>query len=373
MAREELLSYLKTNSRRVVLAAAGAVLAALLLIAFWTVYTYNTPIEHEKAEVFIEIKKGSTRDEIFQKLADEGILNGTWAIWLYTRPQGDALKLKAGEYRFPSPISPREVIGELVKGQERAVRLTIPEGFTRFDIARRIVASFPVEPPLDEKEILGLMDDPSLIADIDPDAKNLEGYLYPTTYSIHISTKPAEIVKMMVDQFRKMWKPEWSARAREIGRTPHEILTIASMVETESKFEAERAIVASVIYNRLKIDMPLGIDQTAVYIAKMEGRWDGTINKSDLRSRSPYNTRRFPGIPPGPIASVSESSIIAALNPAETEYIWYVLDVEKNDGSHRFFVSYPDFEKSKRAYQRWLEEKRRSVKEEAAAPGAPQQ
>jgi hypothetical protein len=112
------------------------------------------------------------------------------------------------------------------------------------------------------------------------------------------------------------------------GMTPHQVITVASLIETETGVASERPIVASVIYNRLKKGIPLGIDQTAVYIAKMEGRWDGTINRSDLDSPSPYNTRKRSGLPPGPISSVSESSIQAALNPAQSDYLYYVRNVQ---------------------------------------------
>jgi UPF0755 protein len=208
------------------------------------------------------------------------------------------------------------------------------------------------------------MNDVSLIQDIAPTAKNLEGFMYPTTYTFPKDTQPKEVIAAMVAQFKKFWKPEWSEKARSLGRTTQEIVTIASLIETESKYEEERPLVASVIYNRLSKNMALGIDQTAVYIAKMENRWDGTIHKSDLESTSPYNTRKYPGLPPGPISSVTESSISAALNPAQTNYIFYVLNVEKNDGSHNFYASAAEFEKGKAAYQQWLEQQRQKKREQ---------
>ena len=143
-------------------------------------------------------------------------------------------------------------------------------------------------------------------------------------------------------------------------------MTIASLIETESKFDDERAVVASVIYNRLKRGMALGIDQTTVYIAKMQNRWDGTIHKSDLEVDSPYNTRKYAGLPPTPISSVSESALAAALNPAQTDYLFYVLNVEKNDGSHHFFNSAADFERAKAKYQDWLEQQREKKREQEA-------
>ena len=335
-------------------------------VSFWLYNSLHKANQHNKSNQFIEIPKGSNPNEVISLLAAEGILAEELPTQIYLRTFGDAEKIKAGEYQFPSPITPLQVLKELEKGVERTVKLTIPEGFTRFDIAKRLAEKFPQNPPVDDKAILYLMEDTSLIKDIAPTAKNLEGYMYPSTYSVPRDAKPNEIIKLMVEQFKKVWKPEWSAKARAMGRTPQEIVTIASLIETESKYEQERPIVASVIYNRLEKNIPLGIDQTAVYIAKMQNRWDGTINKSDLEVDSPYNTRRFGGIPPGPISSVSESAIEAALNPVDTDYLFYVLNVQNNDGSHHFYSSAAEFERGKAEYQRWLEQQRREKREQEA-------
>lgn len=344
------------------------ILFALILtvggISYWLYSSLNAPHQHAKSNQYIIIPKGSTPNEIIGKLTSEGILSGSMPLSIYLRTFGDASRLKAGEYQFPSPITPLQVIKELEKGEERTTKITIPEGFTRFDIAKRINEKFPSNPPIDDKVILGMMDDTSLIKDIAPNAKNLEGYMYPSTYTFPRETQPKEVIKKMVEQFKSFWKPEWSEKAKTLGRTPQEIITIASLIETESSYEEERPIIASVIYNRLNKNMALGIDQTAVYIAKMENRWDGTIHKSDLESTSPYNTRKYAGLPPGPISSVTESSIRAALNPANTNYIFYVLNVEKNDGSHNFYASAAEFEKGKAAYQQWLEQQRQKKREQ---------
>lgn len=340
-----------------------SVIFLLLLIAvgglsYWIYNSLNKPHQHAKANQYIQIPKGSSPNEIIEKLAAEGILANTLPTQIYIRSFGTANKMQAGEYQFDSPITPLQVLKELEKGEDRTTKLTIPEGFTRFDIAKRIAEKFPQTPPVDEKAILTMMDDVSLIKDFDPTAKNLEGYMYPSTYSFPKDTKPQEIIKTMVEQFKKVWKPEYSERAKELGRTPREIVTIGSLIETESRVEEERPIVASVIYNRLAKNIPLGIDQTAVYVAKMQNRWDGTIHKSDLEADSPYNTRRFGGIPPGAISSVSESALKAALNPAQTDYIYYVLDVSKTDGTSVFFNNARDFERAKAEYQKWLAEQR---------------
>lgn len=332
-------------------------------VSYWIYGSLNKPHAHSKANQYIEIPKGATPNEIVERLANEGVLQSALPVQIYVRSFGDANKMRAGEYQFDSPITPLQVLKELEKGEQRTTKLTIPEGFTRFDIAKRIAENFPLDPPQDERAILALMDDVSLIKDFDPQTKNLEGYMFPSTYNFPKGTTAQQIIKTMVEQFKKVWKPEWNDRARQLGRTPHEIVTIASLIETESKLDAERPVVASVIYNRLNRNVALGIDQTAVYVAKMQNRWDGKINESDLQADSPYNTRKYGGLPPGAISSITESSINAALNPASTDYLYYVRNVEKDDGSHNFYSSAADFERGKAAYQIYLKQQSAQKKE----------
>lgn len=342
--------------------------------AFWVKRAMNSPHEHAKANEYISIEKGTAPPAVIGRLVSEGVIENGTPVMLYLRTVGDASKIKAGDYRFKSPITPLEVLADLEKGEERTTRLVIPEGFTIFDIANRIAEFTAKNQPersgtvdrgdtgspliYTDKDVLAMLNDSSLVRDISPYAQNLEGYMYPSTYEVDPKSTPQEMIDMMVNQFRKVWKPEWTEKAKSMGRTPHEIVTIASLIETETGVPAERPVVASVIYNRLAKRIPLGIDQTNVYIAKMQGRWDGTIHKSDLEVISPYNTRKFPGLPPGPISSVSANSIEAALNPAQTDYIFYVRNVQLNDGSHWFYASAADFEKGKAEYQRWLEKER---------------
>ena len=331
---------------------------AVIGLSYWLYHSLNALHAHDRSNQLVRIEKGSTPDQIITQLASEGILQSPTPTRIYLRTLGNPGNLQAGEYQFPSPITPLEVLKELEKGELLTTKLTIPEGFTRFDIAKRIAEKFPQTPPADDKAIVALMDDVSMIHEIAPTAKNLEGYMYPSTYSFPRESAAKEIIKTMVEQFKKIWKPEWVATAQSLGRTPHEIVTIASLIETETGVEVERPIVAGIINNRLARNVPLGIDQTNVYIAKMMGRWDGTINKSDLEVDSPYNTRTKTGIPPGPISSVSESAIKAALFPTPNDYIFYVRNVDLNDGSHWFYASAAEFEKGKFRYQQWLEKER---------------
>ncbi|MEZ5306840.1 MAG: endolytic transglycosylase MltG [Pyrinomonadaceae bacterium] len=338
-----------------VTALLGLLLAGLI---GWFVYSIRADVEHKKSDEYITVEKGLAPDSIIDLLSKEGVIADPAIAKIYIRVTGRSARLQAGDYKFKSPISLGDVIDELEKGKLQTKKITIPEGWTRFEIAKRLASNLNSEPPMDEKAVLYLMNDTTKIADIDPKAENLEGYLYPTTYEFPLDATPEQAIERMVSQFKKTWKPEYSQKAAALGRTNHEIVTIASLIENESKFPEERRIVSSVIYNRLSNNMALGIDATNVYIAKLLGRWDGTINKSDIEVNHPYNTRKIAGLPPGPISSASESSIEAALNPASTKYLYYVLNVRKNDGSHNFYESAAEFEKGKAEYQRWLAQER---------------
>ena len=327
---------------------------------FWLYSSLNARVEHSSNENYIAIKHGSTPNQIIEVLKSGNIVQAPLATRLYFRLINRDAKLQAGDYLFPSPISPMQVINLLKKGKKRTENLTIPEGWTRFEIARRITEQFPSAPPASYEEVLAMMDDTSLIQDIDSSAVNLEGYLYPSTYQFEAGTPAKDMIIRMVQQFRNVWQPEWNELALQRGRTKREIIIIASLIENESKIDEERPLIASVIYNRLERQIPLGIDATNVYIAKLQDRWDGIIHKSDVDVDHPYNTRKISGLPPGPISSASKSAIEAALNPAQTEYLYYVLDVEKNDGSHHFYATSTEFSKGKEIYQKWLKKQRGS-------------
>src|SRR5690606_4985971 len=215
-------------------AAAIVILLAIVGFAagsYWLYSSLTTPVEHDKTGQYIVIEKGSTPKQIIKKLEGEGIITASAATELYVRTLGDPSKMQAGEYQFDSPISPMQVLKQLEKGEDQTIKLTIPEGFTRFDIAKRIVEKFPQETPVTEAQVLLLMENTDAIKDIAPEAKNLEGYMYPSTYTFPRKTTPETVIKRMVDQFRTLWKPEWTEKAKQMNRTPHEIVTLASLIE----------------------------------------------------------------------------------------------------------------------------------------------
>lgn len=343
--------------RLIILIIVIAVLTAAGL-GGWVYYDLRKPITHAKTGQYIEIPKGTSPSAIIKKLTAEGVLKHELPLKLYLKGTGAGASLKAGEYDFPSPISPLGVLAKLQQGQRRLNRLTIPEGWTRWDIARAMM-QVPQFGLTTEAQALELMNNINLISDLDPQAKNLEGYLFPDTYEFAPETTAAEVVEMMVKRFRGVWKPDWVDRGRSLGFSPREIVTTASIIETEAKLDEERAVVASVIYNRLKKNIPLAVDSSIIYASKLEGKWryDGKVYRSDIERRSPYNTRIYTGLPPGPVASPGESSLKAALNPVNSDYLYYVRNPDRDDGAHNFYSNGAEFETGVQALRKWERER----------------
>lgn len=352
--------------KRVLIAIVLLAILAAAFTGYWAYRQLNTPVRHARQGSYIEIPRGSSPAAIINKLSDEGVLTHKWPLTFYLKFTGRGSQLRAGEYNFPSPISPLGVLAKLREGERRLNRITIVEGWTRWDIATAM-ARIPQFQLQDANAALRLMDNVSLISDLDPIATNLEGYLFPDTYEFPPEMKAPELIEIMVKRFRKEWKPEWSSQALKLDLTPRQIVTVASLVETEAKLAEERPVVASVIYNRLKKEMALGVDSSIVYASKLAGKWrnDGKVYKSDVERRSPYNTRIYSGLPPGPIASPGKSCLEAALNPAQTDYLYYVREPSRNDGAHNFYANESSFSQGVRALREW------EVKRDAEAPKSP--
>jgi UPF0755 protein len=320
----------------------------------WARQALQTPVLHSQSAQYIEIPRGSSPDQIINNLEALGVIRRGWLLRLYIRLTNSGQRLKAGEYRFPSPISPLGVLQKLQEGEQRLSRLTVIEGWTRWDIASMLVR-IPELKLQNSEEALTLFDDTSAIRDIDPTAKNLEGYLFPDTYSFPPDTTARQVVDTMVKRFRQVWAEASAKNPVPSNRSPREIVTIASLIETEAKLSEERPRVSSVIYNRLSRDIPLGIDSTVIYASKAAGKWrnNGKVYQSDLDRDSPYNTRKVRGLPPGPIASPGQSSLEAALRPAQTDYLFYVRDPSRNDGAHNFYSNDADFQRGVQALREW--------------------
>jgi len=316
---------------------------------------------YTEVEQFVEIPPGAGTSEIGRRLIDAGVVRDQWsyraAIWW----TGDARKLKAGEYRFDRPVSAVAVVEKLAKGDVYGRRVTFPEGLTIAEMAK-LYESHELGKAAD---FVAAARDVSRIADIDPGARDLEGYLFPETYTLPRGIPAERLIGMMVDRFHAVFTPDMRQRVAEQGRTIREVVTLASLVEKETAQAAERPLVAAVYRNRLKIGMGMQADPTVVYALAKAGRYDGNIRKEDLAFNSPYNTYRYPGLPPGPIASPGKASLEAAIDPADVKYLYFV---SRNDGTHVFAET---LDAHNRNVQKFQVEYFRAQKTQQAKPQKP--
>lgn len=288
--------------------------------------------EHGAAERVVTVEPGMGTRAIVERLADEGIVLSPTALLLWLRVTGQGGELKAGDYQFESPISALEAIDKIRRGDVATKKVTIPEGYNRFDIAQTLAEKTGLAT---RDRFLGLTASGRPVRDLDPRADTLEGYLFPDTYEYTLKTTAEDLIAMMVDRFREVYKPEWSQQAAARGMTLRQVMTMASMIEEEARVDDERPLIASVFYNRLRINMPLASDPTFIYAAILENDYRADVNNPKHRKRqSLYNTYIFASLPPGPICSPSRKSIEAALNPAETDFMYFV--VSGTDGRHKF-------------------------------------
>jgi UPF0755 protein len=293
--------------------------------------------------VRVEVRRGQRTATILQHLQKDGVVRDEWIPLVYMKLLRRNDSLKAGVYEFDKALAPVDVIDKLVRGDVILKSITVREGLDRFAVGKL----FADEGLGTEKDWNAATGEPDLIHDIAPDAQSLEGYLFPDTYKFDPGTPASTIVKAMVANFRKHWGNEIALITT--GLTPHETVTLASIVETEAQQPQERPIVASVYINRVRRHMLLGADPTVIYALKLAGRWDGNIRKADLQIPSPYNTYKSPGLPPGPIANPGLASLRAAAAPASTPYIYFVA---KNDGSHVFATNAAEHDRNVERYQR---------------------
>lgn len=332
------------------------IILAFLATAGMAAYCWSelhSKIMHGRSDQNFEVTRGESLEQILQDLKSRGILDSTLPLRIYIKIKKEQPVIRSGSYRFPSPISPLEVLQRLKEGGNFS-RLTIIEGWTRFEIADAM-AKIPSLKLKDKKEAMKLLNNVSLIKDIDPKATSLEGYLFPDTYFFDSNTTANELVKQMVGRFREVWKDRLQQLAVNRGTNAHAVVTKASIIETEAKLKSDRPMIAGVIENRLKKEVPLGTDSTLIYAAKLAGTWknDGKIYQSDINRKSPYNTRTNTGLPPGPVSCPGLSSLEAASSPISSNYLYYVRNPDRNDGAHNFYADPKSFEVGVQALREW--------------------
>ncbi len=322
----------------VVFIVIAAVIIALVIGGFgYYMYLKSAVILDE--EVTVTIPEGASTSTISGLLQEAGVVRSGLLFTLYARQENIDSSLKPGEYTFSDEkITYEDIAAILLEGKQlRGEQVVIPEGFTVKQIAARLVERGFVE----EAAFWDYAENGDFSYDYLPapgTENRLEGFLFPETYEILPDWTEREIIDAMLAQFHSVWTEEWQARAKELGYTPLEIVTIASMIERETSVDFERPIVAGVIYNRLEQGMMLQIDATIQYAL---GEQKDRLLYSDLEIDSPYNTYKIQGLPPGPIACPGAACIEAALYPEESDYLYYRT---KNDGTgeHYFAETYEE-------------------------------
>jgi UPF0755 protein len=315
-------------------------LLAALAVGGWIWWAVYSPVSPPQKQ-FVLLHSGYSTRRIAAELRKTGVIRSELAfrLWHSTHPKPS---LKAGEYLFERGASLPQVYDRIARGDIYFHTVTIPEGYTMFDIAKAM-----------EEAGLGSARDfvqiaetqTQLIADLAPEAKSLEGYLFPNTYEFTRTQTLDEMAAVMVHQFRQV--------AQQIGLNAdvHRTVTMASIVEKETAVPEERPRVASVYYNRLALRMALDADPSVIYAELLAGTYTGSLHHADLSVNSPYNTYRFPGLPPGPIGNPGRSALEAALHPERTQFLYFVSD---GNGHHRFASSLQEHNRNVTAYRHSL-------------------
>ena len=284
--------------------------------------------------VMVIIPRGATYYQALDSLESHGVIHSRDWFSLYARIRGLPSNLKSGVYTFDKDESWSSVVSTLKSGRGLEVRFTVTEGMMGFEVAERASSWLGIR----KDSFLVAMRDTSLERElgIKPTPAGVDGYMYPTTYVVPMRMRARDLVKVMTHEFIARWQPEWDGRLGELNMTRHEIITLASIIEAEVRYRPDRPYVSAVYHNRLRRGMALQADPTIVYA---HGRRLHRVWERQLQIRSPYNTYLHTGLPPGPITQPSDSSIIAALYPAQIGYLYFVA---QPDGKHIFSSTYAD-------------------------------
>jgi UPF0755 protein len=341
--------------KRILLGLGVLLLLALIPLGMvaWSWWKLQRPYKgYSEAEKTVVIEPGLGAGQILDLLQKEGVLADarlarSYLIYFLNNP-----KIAAGEYRFRGELSTPQVLRMLARGEVVSHSITIVEGLTLEETADQLVRAGYGK----RQTFLDLMRSPELIADLDPSAPDLEGYLFPETYSFAREVDEKRIVENLVKTFRTRFERQVRPKMAP-GQTVRDLVTLASIVEKEARIPTERPLIAAVYRNRLDRRIGLAADPTVIYALKKMGVWNGNIRREDLRMDSPYNTYRYAGLPPGPICSPGLASLAAAAQPSDVPYLYFV---SRNDGTHVFASSFEEHKRNVDIWQRqyWRDRRR---------------
>ena len=332
--------------RRFVLWCVLLIVILAIAAGAWTFLVVQRPYRgYDAAEQFVEIPRGSSTGAIARRLEDAGIVRNQLAFRIAVYTQNAGGRLQAGEYRFDQPMTAAQVVDKLKRGDVYLLTITFREGLN----IKQMAQLFESKGLGAAADFVKAASDGTRVRALDPEARDLEGYLFPDTYSVPRRTTAEQLVERMVDRFEKSLTPEIRQQATARGLGLRQLVTLASIVEKETGKAEERPLVAAVYSNRLKIGMGLQCDPTVIYALERAGVYDGDLTRDDLKFDSPYNTYRYAGLPPGPMASPGQASLAAASNPANVPYLFFV---SRNDGSHAFSTTLDEHNRYVQQYQR---------------------
>ncbi len=319
----------------------------LSLILFFVNFTLefiryaDAPATDGNNKTILMILPGWGLNKVTDALEEAGLVKSPLKFKLLAILNSSHKKIRAGEYQFAYSASPKEILDIMVSGKIYLHRVTIPEGYTLRQIAAEVAKTGLVG----EKAFVTAAADQEFIRKKVPDAPSLEGYLFPDTYYFPKGVTAQSVLSAMTDRTYAVFRPEWRERAKEIGFSVHQILTLASVIEKETGLASERPIISSVFHNRLKHKMRLDSDPTVIYGIE---NFNGNITRKDLETPTPYNTYKIYGLPPGPIANPGASAIEAALYPDNTDFLYFVA---KGDGGHQFSENLDKHRQAVKKYQ----------------------
>ena len=326
-------------------------LLATLLTGFMVSTWVNPYKNYPEMEKLVSIVSGTSSLDIADQLEKAGVISHRFHFLAYLKMMKWSKPLQAGEYLFKKPQTIHEVAAYLIEGRVHYNDLTIPEGLSLFEIPGLLEkAGIP-----GSKNIFGILNNVSLINDLVPNAKNLEGFLFPDTYRWTRNTVAEDLIIQMIKRFREVLSTHLLTQMSQSSLSLMQIVTLASLIETEASLSFERPIVSAVLHNRLRKGIRLQSDPTVIYVAKRRGMFRGKIFQSDLDFISPYNTYNTIGLPPGPISSPGLESLKAALNPADVNYLYFV---SNNQGGHIFSQTFHQHQKAVTSYRRGRQKKK---------------
>ncbi len=316
------------------------VIGLIAAVGFFLTFSIPPSVKEKQFEI-VMIPAGATMKDVADLLHERNLIRHKVLFSLVARLRGADTQIKSGEYQLSNQMLPLQILGKLIRGEQVKYSVTVPEGFTLAQIAELYAAMKMA----DKETFIALANNPQFIATLGIEEETLEGRLFPDTYKFVRNISEEHIIRRMVRRFDALFSEKMKARAEALGFSVQEIITLASMIEKETADGTEKPLISAVFHNRLARKMRFQCDPTVIYGMN---NFTGRLTKEDLGTYTPYNTYVIKGLPPSPISNPGLESIMAALYPADVDYLYFV---SKNDGTHHFSKTLAEHNQAVSLYQ----------------------